>query len=171
MVNLGNFLSNFSAVSTINVKGLKRGDSETAEAEMEINQITEKIIGAAIKVHSALGPGLFEQVYKTCLFRELQKQGLVVKQEVILPVIYDNELLELGYRLDLLVESELIIELKAIERFTRVHRTQMLTYLKLSRKSVGLLINFNSVPLTPGILRIVRGYAGPKPSAVSVSPR
>ena len=110
-------------------------------------------------------------MYAACLFRGLQKQGLYVKKEVILPVIYDNELLDLGYRLDLLVESEVIIELKAIDRFSQIHRTQMLTYLKLSRKSVGLLINFNAVPLKNGILRIVRGYAGPRPSAVSLSPR
>lgn len=138
---------------------------------MEINQITEKIIGASIKVHSILGPGLFEQVYKTCLFRELQKQGLAVASEVLLPVLYEGELLETGYRIDLLVESEVVIELKAVERLLRVHRTQMLTYLKLSRKSVGLLINFNSVPLKNGIIRIVRGYSGPKPSAVTASPR
>jgi GxxExxY protein len=138
---------------------------------MEINQITEKIIGAAIKVHSLLGPGLFEQVYKACLFRELQKQSIKVAKEVMLPVLYDCELIDLGYRLDLLVESEVIVELKAIERLTRVHRTQVLTYLKLSHKTVGLLINFNAVPLKDGIVRIVRGYAGPKPSAVSVSPR
>jgi GxxExxY protein len=95
----------------------------------------------------------------------------MVKKEVILPVIYDGEMLDLGYRLDLLVESEVIIELKAIERFHKVHRTQMLTYLKLSNKTVGLIINFNSAPLKSGIIRIVRGYIGPKPSAVSVSPR
>jgi GxxExxY protein len=77
------------------------------------------------------------------------------------PVLYDCELIDLGYRLDLLVESEVIVELKAIERLTRVHRTQVLTYLKLSQKTVGLLINFNAVPLKDGIVRIVRGYAGP----------
>lgn len=94
---------------------------------MEINQITEKIIRPAIKVHSQLGPGLFEQVYKSCLFRELQTQGLSVVKELTLPVVYDGEWIDLGNRLDLLVESGVIIELKAVERLAPVHKTQMLT--------------------------------------------
>ena len=122
-------------------------------------------------LHSVLSPGLFEQVYKECLSKELQKRGLEVKKELLLPVTYEGDVIELAYRLDLLVESEVIVELKAVERISAIHRTQMLTYLKLARRQVGLLSNFNSSPLTRGIVRIVKGYSGPKPSAVSVSPR
>lgn len=138
---------------------------------MEINQITDQIIAAAIKVHSYFGPGLFEEVYKRCLYRELQKRYVVVAKEVMLPALYEDELIECGYRLDLLVEGAVIVELKTVEQFAKIHRTQMLTYLKLAKKQVGLLINFNSVYLKDGIVRIVNGYTGPTPSALSAPPR
>ena len=138
---------------------------------MEINAITDRVIAAALKVHTYFGPGLFENVYKECLYRELQKQGLLVAKEVMLPALYHGELIECGYRLDLLVEGEVIVELKAVERLLLIHRTQMRTYLKLSRKQVGLLLNFNVSHLKDGIVRVVNGFTGERPSANSASPR
>ena len=122
---------------------------------MELDQITERIIGAAMKVHSALGPGLLESAYQACLFREMEKQGLSVKSEVVLPVIYDGETIDAGYRLDLLVEDRVIIELKAVNKILPIHEAQLITYLKLSGKKVGLLINFNVLHLRDGITRRV----------------
>ena len=123
---------------------------------MELNEITGKIIDAAVKVHIALGPGLFEEVYKRCLAIEIKKRNLQVQSEVFLPVIYDNQVIEMGYRLDLLVESVVVVELKAVAALAPIHKSQLLTYLKLANKRLGLLINFN-VPLLPqGIVRLVR---------------
>lgn len=122
---------------------------------MELNQITEKVIGAAMKVHSALGPGLLESAYQACLFRELEKQGLTVLSEVVLPVIYDGETIDVGYRLDLLVEGQIIVELKAVDKVLPIHEAQLITYLKLSGNKIGLLINFNVLHLRDGITRRV----------------
>ena len=108
-----------------------------------------------MKVHSALGPGLFEEVYKVCLKYQLQKEKLKVFSEVGLPVTYDGVQLELGYRIDLLVQDSLIVELKSVQKIAPVHRAQLLTYLKLARKPVGLLLNFNSKHLKDGIIRVV----------------
>lgn len=135
---------------------------------METNEITEKIIAAAIKVHRHFGPGLFEQVYKACLFRELQKRSVVVAKEVDLPALYDGELIGCGYRIDLLVEERVIVELKSVEELTEMHRMQLLTYLRLAHKEVGLLLNFNALHLKRGIQRVVNGYDGP---ALSAPPR
>ena len=107
---------------------------------MELNEISEKIIGAAIQVHSTLGPGLLEGAYEACLKYELEKQGLKVLSQVGLPVIYDGMKIDLGYRLDLLVEDAVIVELKAVNKITPVHEAQLLSYLKLSGKRLGLLI-------------------------------
>ncbi len=120
---------------------------------MDLNQITEKIIGAAMKVHSALGPGLLESAYQACLFRELEKQGLSVLSEVVLPVVYDGETIDVGYRMDLLVEDQVVVELKAVDKVLPIHEAQLITYLKLSNKKVGLLINFNVLHLKDGITR------------------
>src|SRR4051812_29020559 len=109
---------------------------------MEPNQITEKIIGAACRVHSALGPGLLEEPYKQCLKYELLKAHLTVLSEVILPVFYDTIKIDLGYRLDLVVEDTVIVELKAVHAIAPIHKMQLITYLKLSSKPLGLLINF-----------------------------
>lgn len=138
---------------------------------MKINDVTAEIISAAIKVHRYFGPGLFEQVYKTCLFRELEKRSLLVAKEVTLPALYKGELLDCGYRIDLLVESSVIVELKSVEHLTELHRMQLLTYLRLARKQVGLLLNFNALHLRNGIVRVVNGYDGPAPSASSAPPR
>lgn len=119
------------------------------------NQITEKIIGCAIKVHSTLGPGLLESVYQQCLFYELKKTGLRVEKEKPLPVFYEEVVLDCGYRLDLVVESRVIVELKSVESLSDIHLAQMLTYLKLSGCEIGLLINFNVTQLIKGIKRVI----------------
>jgi GxxExxY protein len=101
---------------------------------MELEQLTEKIIGAAMKVHSALGPGLLESAYQACLFYELDKQGLRVEQEVVLPLVYEGESIDAGYRMDLLVEDFIILELKSVGQVLPIHEAQLITYLKLGRK-------------------------------------
>lgn len=120
-----------------------------------INELTGKIIGASFKVHSALGPGLLESSYKECLFYELSKEGLFVEKEKALPFIYEEIKLDIGYRLDLFVENKVVVEIKSIEAFTDVHTAQVLTYLKLRRCKVGLLINFNVADLKKGIKRLI----------------
>jgi GxxExxY protein len=120
-----------------------------------INRMTGQVIGAAIKVHSAWGPGLLEHTYRKCLAYELKKSGLEVQQEIYLDLKYDELLIVGAYRLDLLVENALIVEVKAIEKILPVHHAQLLTYLKLGRKSVGLLLNFNSPRLVDGLKRLV----------------
>ena len=122
---------------------------------MELNEITAKIIGAACKVHSALGPGLLEEPYKQCLKHQLRKEGLKVFAEVTLPVLFDGTTIDIGYRLDLLVEDSVIVELKSVEALAPIHKIQLITYLKLSRKHLGLLINFNVVSLKKGIVRVI----------------
>jgi len=134
-------------------------DTEDAEASQNhfqnMNQITGEIVDAAMAVHSSLGPGLLESVYETCLNYELHKRGLHAQTQVQLPVCYDNLKLDAGYRIDLFVENSVVVELKAVEKLLPIHQAQLLTYLKLSGKPIGLLINFNSVHLKDGIKRIV----------------
>ncbi len=120
---------------------------------MEINQITEKIIGCAIEVHKRLGPGLLESAYEECLSYELKSSGLKIDRQVGVPVVYKDIKLECGYRIDILVENIVIIELKAIEAFAPVHEAQILTYMKFANKTIGLLINFNVTLLKNGIKR------------------
>ena len=123
---------------------------------MKLNNISFNIISAAIKVHKTLGPGLLESVYQKCMEIELKKRGLQVESEVDLPVIYEGEkITDLGFRIDLLVESAVIVELKSVEEVKAVHKKQLLTYLRLARKDLGLLINFNEVLLKKGIVRVV----------------
>jgi GxxExxY protein len=119
----------------------------------ELNQLTEKIIGAAIEVHRHLGPGLLESAYEACLTYELGRMGLSVEQQKALPLVYKEVHLDQGYRLDLLVEGKVVVELKTVEDFTPVHEAQMLSYLKLGGCPVGLLINFNVKLLKDGIRR------------------
>ena len=126
-----------------------------AEWCLELNKITEKIIGAACKVHSALGPGLLEEPYKQCLKHVLLKEGTKVLSEVALPVLFEGVAIDIGYRLDLLVEDSVIVELKSVETILPIHKMQLLTYLRLSRKHLGLLLNFNVVSLKNGIVRLV----------------
>ncbi|MFO1041267.1 MAG: GxxExxY protein [Planctomycetaceae bacterium] len=121
---------------------------------MELNDITGQIVDAAMKVHTALGPGLLESAYQACLAYELRKRGLQVETEVELPVHYEGIRLDVGYRLDLLVESQVIVELKSVENVMPLHEAQLLSYLKLSGKKIGLLINFNVARLKNGIIRL-----------------
>jgi GxxExxY protein len=121
-----------------------------------VNQVTGAIVTAAMKVHSQLGPGLQESAYEACLAHELRKQGRVAKQ-VALPVIYDVERIELGYRIDLLVEDLVIVEIKCVDAINPVHEAQLLSYIRLSGKNVGLLINFHVAHLRDGIKRMVDG--------------
>lgn len=122
---------------------------------MEINQISGAVVDASMKVHTALGPGLLESAYEKCLIHELRKRGLRVDVQVPVPVSYDGEILDTGYRADLVVEDAALVELKSIETILPVHKAQLLSYLRLSQKRVGLLINFNVAHLRDGITRII----------------
>ncbi len=122
---------------------------------METNEITHEILDSAYKVHSVLGPGLLESSYQACLVYELQRKGLFVEVEKPLPLVYENIRLECGYRIDILVENKVVVELKTVEAFTDVHIAQVLTYLKLSGNHVGLLLNFYVKSLRDGIKRLV----------------
>lgn len=122
---------------------------------MHINEITHEILDSAYKVHSALGPGLLESSYQACLVYELRKKGLKVEVEKPLPLIYEEIKLECGYRIDILVENTVVVELKTVDAFTDVHIAQVLTYLKLSGNKVGLLINFYTKSLKNGIKRLI----------------
>ena len=117
----------------------------------KLNKLTEKIIGAAIEVHRHLGPGLLESAYETCLAYELEQLGLSVERQRPVPLVYKKVRLDQGYRLDLLVEQEVIVEIKVVEKITSVHEAQVLSYLKLSRCKVGLLLNFNVKLLKDGV--------------------
>ena len=122
---------------------------------MEYSELTEKIIGTAMKVHSAIGPGVLESVYGTCMAHELKKPGLGVSREVILPVVYDGLRLDSGFRIDLLVEDLVVVELKCVDTLFPIHKAQLLTYLRLSNKPIGLLLNFKVVHMRDGIQRIL----------------
>jgi GxxExxY protein len=138
---------------------------------VELDRITGDVVDAAMRVHTALGPGMLESVYEKCLKHELVKRGLRVESQVWVPVIYDGVKIEGGDKIDLLVESEVVVELKVVEQILEVHKAQLLSYLKLSDKRVGLLINFNVVHLRDGIRRLVNHYcpsASLAPSAVMV---
>jgi len=123
---------------------------------IELNLLSSKIIEAAINVHSELGPGLLESVYSSCMLIELKDMGMDVKAEVPIPVIYRGQKVsEEGFRVDLLVEDKIVVELKSVENLQPVHKKQLLTYLKLAKKPLGLLINFNERLLKDGITRII----------------
>jgi GxxExxY protein len=122
---------------------------------MEINQITEIIIGCSIKVHKYLGPGLLESAYEECLVYELGKAGLKVERQKPVPVTYEEIKLEYGYRIDVLVENQVVIELKTVDQINPVHVAQILTYLKFAEKRIGLLINFNVILLKHGLKRYI----------------
>ena len=125
---------------------------------MTENQITERIIKCALKVHSALGPGLLESAYKECLNYEMRKNGLSVEKERPLPLVYEEVKLECGYRADFLVEKQIILEIKSVDALNDIHLAQTLTYLKLIDRRIGLLINFNVMQLKQGIKRVINGY-------------
>ena len=120
---------------------------------MELNEITQKIIGCAIEVHKNLGPGLLESAYEECLSYELIKKGLDIKRQKPTPVVYKEIKLECGYRIDILVENVVVVELKVVDEFNPVHEAQILTYTKFANKTLGLLINFNVAALKYGIKR------------------
>ena len=128
---------------------------------MEFAELTEKVISGALKVHSAIGPGVLEKVYRTCLQHELKKAGLKVDSEVMLPILYDGIRMDSGCRIDLLVESLLIVELKCVEAIEPIHKAQLLTYLRLGNKPLGLLLNFNVVHLRDGIKRVINNKYRP----------
>ena len=124
---------------------------------MTENEIAYKVIGIAIDVHNSLGPGLLESAYQECLFYKINKEGLKVVKEKPMPLIYEDVKLECGYRIDLLVENKLVIEIKSVDALNDIHLAQTLTYLKLGNYKLGLLINFNVVLLKSGIKRIING--------------
>jgi len=123
-----------------------------------VNHITRKIVTVAMKVHSVLGPGLLESAYHACLLHELRKQGLTVASQVGLPVVYEGEKIDLGYRIDLIVGDVVIVEIKCVDAINPVHQAQLLSYMRLSGRQVGLLINFHVAHLRDGIKRMVDGY-------------
>jgi GxxExxY protein len=126
---------------------------------MRENEISNKIIGCAIEVHKKLGPGLLESAYKECLYYELTISNLKVLKELPMPIIYKEVKLNHGYRLDLLVENRVVIEIKTVEGFTDVHLAQVLTYLHLGNYKLGLLLNFNVTKLKNGIKRVIRSQS------------
>jgi GxxExxY protein len=124
-----------------------------------LNALTKRILGAAYAVHTELGPGLLETAYQACLAKELTLRGMQVECQVALPVVYKGEkMVDVGYRIDIFVEGEIVLELKAIEAIAPVHRAQLLSYLRLSGRRIGLLINFNVERLKDGIVRQINGY-------------
>ncbi|MEY4877203.1 MAG: hypothetical protein RL708_2352 [Bacteroidota bacterium] len=124
---------------------------------MTENEISTRVIGLAIELHKVLGPGLLESAYKECLFYKINKAGLYVEKEKPMPLIFEEVKLDCGYRIDLLIENKVVIELKSVEALSDVHLAQTLTYMKLGNYKLGLLINFNVAVLKEGIKRIVNG--------------
>ena len=124
---------------------------------MNAQMVSRAVITAAMKVHTRLGPGLLESAYEACLAHELRKSGYECKSQLPLPVVYDGLKLDVGYRIDLLVEDLVVVELKSVDAISPVHQAQIISYLKLSNRSLGLLINFNVVHLKDGMKRFVNG--------------
>lgn len=140
------------------MKKVNHRGTETQRRQMTYDELSEAIIGAAIAVHRELGPGFLESIYESCLTHELREAGLVVSQQLAIPIIYKGVRMANDLRLDILVDDRIIIEVKAVEEFHPVHQAQLLTYLKLTDKRVGLLLNFNSPVLRKGIKRMMNGY-------------
>lgn len=124
----------------------------------EVDKLTETVIGFAMKVHTALGPGLLESAYEACLCYELRKNKISNQNQIKLPIVYDGQTIDAAYRLDIIIPDQLIIECKAIESVLPIHKQQLTSYLKLTSISVGLLINFNVPRLKDGITRVVNNY-------------
>jgi GxxExxY protein len=137
---------------------------------LRLNQLTELIIGAAIEVHRVTGPGLIESVYEECLCYELSQRGLSFHRQVEMPIGYKGIKLSCGLRMDVVVEDAVVLELKTVEQLLPVHSAQLLTYLKLSGKKVGLLINFNERVLTHGLKRLVNHFPEPEATPVTSAP-
>jgi GxxExxY protein len=130
------------------------------------NEIGTAIIASAMKVHSALGPGLLESVYETCLLYELEKPGLPVQRQVLIPVRYEDLTIDNGYRVDLLVDNRVVVELKTLEAILPVHRAQLLSYLRLGRFKLGYLLNFNVARMRDGIVRLSMAFDALRPPRV-----
>ncbi|NLJ07850.1 MAG: GxxExxY protein [Sphingobacteriales bacterium] len=124
----------------------------------ELNIIASQIVNAAYEVHKELGPGLLESIYQICFVQELRNVGLIVEQQVMIPVIYKNQMLSKDFFIDVLVENEIVVELKAVEALLPVHEAQLISYLKLADKKLGFLINFNVPKIKEGIKRKINGY-------------
>jgi len=131
-------------------------DEDFEKLPPELERVATQIVDAAFRVHSQLGPGLLESIYEKCLVKELTKRGLRVRRQVAVPIIYDGEVLDEPLRLDLLVEETVVIDVKAVERMHPVFRAQMLTYLKLTDRRLGFIINFNVAVIKQGIHRVIR---------------
>ncbi len=139
--------------------------NQAIETESErLNHITEKIKGAAIEVHRSIGPGLLESAYEICTVYELLENGVKVETQKPFPVIYKGVNLDCGYRMDLVVEDSVVVEIKSIETIAPIHKAQLISYLRLSGYKVGLLINFNVIKLKDGIVRIVNNFPDPQRS-------
>lgn len=130
---------------------------EAQRTQSDIERIGRSIVDAAFKVHSKLGPGLLESTYELCLAHEIRKAGLSARQQVLILIQYDDLTVENGYRIDLIVENLVVVELKAVEAIQRVHRGQVLSYLRLGKFKLGYLINFNVAHMRDGITRLVNG--------------
>jgi GxxExxY protein len=126
-----------------------------APVSLDVDRLAKEVVDAAFKVHSTLGLGLLESVYEICLTHELKKRGLEIQTQIAFPIVYDNVRLDAGLRIDLVVENQLIVEIKAVETMQPVFEAQLLTYLKLTKMRLGLLINFNASKIKDGIRRIV----------------
>lgn len=133
-------------------------DAESAEVVGSDEQLTRRIIGAAIEVHRALGPGLLESAYEACLAAEFDHLGIQYVRQMPLPLSYRGSQLDCAYRIDFLVEDRVVLELKSVKQFEAIDQAQLLSYLRLSRKQIGLLINFNVTKLIDGVKRIVHEY-------------
>lgn len=125
---------------------------------MTENELSKIVFDAGLKIHKKLGPGLFETVYEECLFYELQKQGLKVEKQIVLPIVYEELKINNAFRIDIMVESKLILEIKAVEFINPSHKAQLLTYLKMTNCKLGLLINFNEETFRAGVSQIINGY-------------
>lgn len=149
---------------------MNRQDAKTpSEPTSAVDKVAKAVVDSAFRVHTELGPGLLENVYEVCLAHELRSRGLAVERQVALPVIYHGLQVEAGLRLDLIVAETVIVEVKAVESLLPVHKAQVLTYLKLSGRSLGLLINFNVPLIKDGIKRIIlSSLAPPRPGGFSL---
>ena len=139
-------------LTTENTKGF----TESTE-KMHMNELSGLIIGMAMEVHTSLGPGLLESCYKECLYYKVGKSGLYVEKEKPMPLVFEGIKLECGYRIDLLIENKLVVEIKSVDAINDIHLAQTLTYLKLGNYKLGLLMNFNVVKLKDGIKRVING--------------
>ena|ERR1051326_3017965 len=143
--------------------------AENAEGA-EVNRLTERIIASAIDIHRQLGPGLLESAYQECLCYELNEAGIAFRRQVAVPIQYKNLKLDCSYRLDLLVEGAVIVEIKAVDQLLPIHSAQLLTYLKATRKRIGLLINFNVPMLKHGLKRLANRYVDSAPAPLVSAP-